>query len=314
MTGGYEDDHDYDQDRDWGGGGVRGGFVWCYVRAMSVPRMVIARVVALALEEDLAGGDVTTDACIAPDARGTAEMRAREPLVVCGVEVAREVFRQLDPGVELRVEHGDGSAAGAGDCLLRVSGPAASILKGERVALNFVQRMSAVATRTRAFVAALPPGCRARITDTRKTTPGLRALERHAVRCGGGRNHRDNLGSAVLIKDNHIAACGGVRAAIERARAAAPHTSKITCEVTDFAELEQALAAAADVIMLDNFDDASLPRAVAMAAGRAQLEVSGRVTLERVATIAATGVDVISVGALTHSAGSVDIGLDWLQA
>jgi nicotinate-nucleotide pyrophosphorylase (carboxylating) len=278
---------------------------------MTLARGTLQRVVRLALEEDLAGGDVTTAACIEPSSRGRAELRAREAVVVAGVEVAVEVFRQVDPAVTLTIEAPDGARVAKGGRVLAVTGPSASILMAERTALNFLQRMSAIATLTAELVAALPVGSRARITDTRKTTPGLRMLERHAVRCGGGHNHRNDLASAVLIKDNHVAACGGVRAAIERARAHAPHTSKITCEVTSDAELLEALEARADVIMLDNWDDDALPTAVRTIAGRALVEVSGRVTRERVAKIAAAGVDVISVGALTHSAGSVDLGLDW---
>jgi nicotinate-nucleotide pyrophosphorylase (carboxylating) len=281
---------------------------------MSIPHITLQRAVALALEEDLGAGDLTTAACIDPEAPGRAEMRARQPLVFCGADVVREVFRQIDAAVAVSVLRGDQSRVARGDCALRVEGRAASILQGERVALNFAQRMSAVATRTRAFVDALPAGSRTRIADTRKTTPGLRAFERYAVRCGGGHNHRDNLGAAVLIKDNHIAACGGVAQAIERARQRAPHTSRITCEVGDMRELEAALAARADVILLDNFDDAALPKAVALVAGRALIEVSGNVAVERVAVIAAAGVDVISIGAITHSAGAVDLGLDWLDA
>jgi nicotinate-nucleotide pyrophosphorylase (carboxylating) len=281
---------------------------------VSLPRTTLQRIVALALEEDLGGGDVTTASCIDPLARGRAEMKAREALVFCGVEVVREVFRQVDARVEVDVARGDGSRVVPGERVLSLRGAAASLLHGERVALNFVQRMSAIATRTRAFVDALPHGSRARITDTRKTTPGLRLLERYAVRCGGGHNHRDNLASAVLIKDNHIAACGGVREAIEKARANAPHTSRITCEVGNTAELDAALAAGADVILLDNFADAALPEAVARIARRALVEVSGRITLDRVPVIARAGVDVISIGALTHSAGAVDLGLDWLDA
>jgi nicotinate-nucleotide pyrophosphorylase (carboxylating) len=281
---------------------------------VSLPRTTLQRIVALALEEDLGGGDVTTATCIDPLARGRAEMKARESLVFCGVEVVREVFRQVDPRVEVDVARGDGSRVAPGERVLSLRGAAAALLQGERVALNFAQRMSAIATRTRAFVDALPQGTRARITDTRKTTPGLRLLERYAVRCGGGHNHRDNLASAVLIKDNHIAACGGVREAIEKTRANAPHTSRITCEVGNTAELDAALAAGADVILLDNFADAALPEAVARIARRALVEVSGRVTPERVPVIARAGVDVISIGALTHSAGAVDLGLDWLDA
>jgi nicotinate-nucleotide pyrophosphorylase (carboxylating) len=281
---------------------------------VSIPRTTLERVVALALEEDLGSGDLTTAACVDPSTLGRAELRARQALVFCGAELVREVFRRVDPALEVSVHRGDGSSLDQGDRALSVAGLAASILQAERVALNFAQRMSGVATLTRAFVEAVPKGCRARIADTRKTTPGLRVIERYAVRCGGGYNHRENLASAVLIKDNHIAACGGVQKAIERARKYAPHTSRISCEVSDPRELEQALAARADVIMLDNFDDAALQEAVSRVAGRALLEVSGRVSLERVAAIAKAGVDVISVGALTHSASSVDLGLDWLEA
>jgi len=180
------------------------------------------------------------------------------------------------------------------------------------VLLNFAQRLSGIATLTRAFVDALPAGSKTRITDTRKTTPGLRALERYAVRCGGGINHRDDLAAAVLIKDNHIAASGGVQLAIERARRHAPHTSRVLCEVDSTAQLGEALRAGADIVMLDNFADDQLAAAVELVAGRALIEVSGRVSLERVQVIARSGVDVISVGALTHSARAVDLGMDWL--
>jgi nicotinate-nucleotide pyrophosphorylase (carboxylating) len=179
------------------------------------------------------------------------------------------------------------------------------------VALNFVQRLSGIATITRRFVDALPKGSKTRITDTRKTTPGLRAFERYAVRCGGAHNHREDLSSAVLIKDNHISAAGGIRAAIENAREHAPHTSRIECEVDSMAQLEEALASGAEIVLLDNFLDSDLPAAVALVAGRALIEVSGNVTLARVPVIAGYGVDVISVGALTHSAPAADVGLDW---
>lgn len=182
---------------------------------------------------------------------------------------------------------------------------------GERVALNLVQRMCGVATQTRAFVDAIPDGCKTRITDTRKTTPGLRALERYAVRVGGGYNHRDDLGAAVLIKDNHIAACGGIQAAIERARAGAPHTAKIECEVDSLDQLDEALAAGADIVLLDNMPAAVVRAAVERTRGRAELEASGGVTLARVDELARAGVDAISVGALTHSVPAVDVGLDF---
>jgi nicotinate-nucleotide pyrophosphorylase (carboxylating) len=275
-------------------------------------RGVIERVVRLALDEDRGRGDVTTAACVPADAPGAAALRAREPLVFCGVDVVREVFAQIDPSVELRVGVADGAPLDAGEAALTVHGRAASILQGERVALNFVQRLSAVATLTRDFVACLPAGTGTRITDTRKTTPGLRALERHAVRCGGGHNHRDDLGSAVLIKDNHVAAAGGVAEAVRSARAFAPHTSRITCEVDTLLQLGQALDAGADVVLLDNFDDARVAEAVQQVAGRALVEVSGGITIERIELLARAGVDVISVGALTHSAGSMDLGLDWI--
>jgi nicotinate-nucleotide pyrophosphorylase (carboxylating) len=180
----------------------------------------------------------------------------------------------------------------------------------ERTALNFAQRMSGIATLARSYVRALPAGSKTRVTDTRKTTPGLRALERYAVRTGGAHNHRDTLGSAVMIKDNHIQAAGGIAVAVERARARAPHTSKIEVEVASLAELDQALAAGADIVMLDNFDKADVAAGVTRAKGKALVEVSGGITLERIAELAAAGVDVISSGALTHSAPSADIALD----
>ena len=274
--------------------------------------MVLEDVIRRALLEDLGRGDVTTDACVPPDLRGEADLIARVPLVASGIEVFAAVFALVDPTLSIALRASDGQHLPKGTIAARVSGSSGSILKGERVALNFVQRMSGVATKTRQMVDALPRGTRTRIADTRKTTPGLRALERYAVRCGGGHNHRDDLSSAVLIKDNHIAAVGGVRNAIERARAYAPHTSRIECEVKSFAELDEALSARADVIMLDNFDDDALKKAVAVIAGRALIEVSGGVTLERIPKIAEAGVDIISVGGLTHSAPAVDFALDWV--
>ncbi len=275
------------------------------------PAFLVRRLVEAALEEDLGRGDVTTQACVPPQLQGRAVLVARQPLVLSGLSVFEAAFAAVD--VRLRVEPlaSDGQRLARGTVAARVSGPSASILQGERVALNFVQRMSGVATKARAYVEALPPGSRTRIADTRKTTPGLRALERYAVRCGGAHNHRDDLSSAVLIKDNHIAACGGVSIAIARARAHAPHTSRVECEVDSLAQLGEALTAGADVVLLDNFDDAALAEAVRLVAGRALIEVSGGVTLERIGVIAAAGVDVISSGALTHSAPAVDLALDW---
>jgi nicotinate-nucleotide pyrophosphorylase (carboxylating) len=276
-----------------------------------IPRVAIRELVDRALAEDLGRGDVTTDACIPHELAGTAELRAREPMVLAGLDVFVAVFDAVDANIRVTPAAHDGQRLEKGTVAAIVSGPANPILKGERVALNFVQRMSGVATKTRELVDALPAGSKTRITDTRKTTPGLRALERYAVRCGGGHNHRNDLSSAVLIKDNHIAACGSITEAIRRARALAPHTSKIECEVENTAGIDEALAAGADIIMLDNFADETLAAAVARIGGRAFVEVSGRVSLERVAIIARAGVDAISVGGLTHSARAMDLALDW---
>jgi nicotinate-nucleotide pyrophosphorylase (carboxylating) len=204
----------------------------------------------------------------------------------------------------------DGSRAAPGDVLWLAEGSARSLLMAERTALNFAQRLSGVATLTRAFVDAIPAGSKLRIADTRKTTPGLRFLERYAVRVGGGHNHRDCLGSAILIKDNHIVAAGGIGAAIQRARAYAPHTSRIEIEVESLSQLDEALAAGAEIVMLDNFDTAALREAVAKTRGRAIVEVSGGLTLSRIKDLSELGIDVASVGALTHSAPAADIGLD----
>jgi nicotinate-nucleotide pyrophosphorylase (carboxylating) len=276
-----------------------------------VPPGVIDRVVSMALDEDLASGDLTTEACVAPGAQAVAHAVARTATIACGGPVFRRVFALVDPSLVVEAHADEGARAAAGTRLWSVRGRARSILMGERVALNFVQRLCGVAAATRAYVDALAPSSKTRVTDTRKTTPGLRALERYAVRVGGGHNHRDHLGAAVLIKDNHVAACGGVGAAIARARAAAPHTVKIECEVDSLAQLDEALAAAADIVLLDNFPTAAIEDAVRRTAGRALLEVSGGVTLDRIGELARAGVDAISVGALTHSVRAADIGLDF---
>ena len=276
-----------------------------------LPQYLFDRVVLTALEEDLASGDLTTEACVDPEATAVAHAVARTPLTVCGGPVFARVFARVDESLRVEVHLPDGTRAEAGAKLWTVRGRARGILMGERVALNLVQRMSGVATQTRTYVDAIPAGTRARVTDTRKTTPGLRALERYAVRVGGGSNHRDDLGAAVLIKDNHIAACGGVRKTIERARAAAPHTAKIECEVDSLAQLDEALAAGADIVLLDNMSDEVVREAVRRAGGKALLEASGGITLARVADLARAGVDAISVGALTHSVKAADIGLDF---
>jgi len=268
-------------------------------------------IVDLALAEDLSAGDVTTESCIAPDTRAVAHAVARKPIVACGGPVFARVFAKLDSTVTFEAHVAEGASVEWGTRLWTVRGPARSILMGERTALNFVQRMCGIATNARTYVSALPQGSRTRITDTRKTTPGLRALERYAVRCGGAHNHRDNLGSAVLIKDNHIEAAGSISDAVGRAKENAPHTTKIECEVESLEGLDEAIAAGADIVLLDNMDTVTVKEAVARAKGRVILEASGGITLERVRELAAAGVDAISVGALTHSAPAADIGLDF---
>jgi len=272
-------------------------------------------IVGRALAEDLGGGDVTTESCIDADTRAIASAVARSAMVVCGWQVFERVFRAVDPNLVVERVAEEGALVAENAVLWTVRGRARSILMGERVALNFVQRMIGIATTARAYVDAVPapaPGQAAtRITDTRKTTPGLRLLERYAVRVGGAHNHRDNLGSAILIKDNHIAACGGVRAAIERARARAPHTSRIECEVDSLEQLDEALHAGADIVLLDNMNDETLGEAVRRAKGRAITEASGGITLARIPALARLGVDLISVGALTHSVKAADVGLDF---
>ena len=277
------------------------------------PRIIVNEIVARALHEDLARGDLTTEACVPPTIPGMARVQARHELVLSGLVVIEEVYRQVDPRVVVKRDRADGDVLEKGEVGATIIGTARSILMGERVALNFAQRMSGTATMAKRFVDALPAGSKTRIVDTRKTTPGMRAFERFAVRCGGAHNHREDLSSAVLIKDNHIAAAGGVEAAITAAKHRAPHTSKIECEVDTFEQMRVALKAGADIIMLDNFDDEMTRAAVKELAGRVTVEASGGITLERVRTLAEAGVDVISVGALTHSAPSVDLGLDWAE-
>ena len=276
-----------------------------------LPLMAIERIVGLALEEDLGSGDPTTEACIDRDAVAVAHAVARNPLVVCGGAVFAHVFSRLDAALETTTHLPDGVEARAAQRLWTVRGRARPILMAERVALNLVQRACGVATAARAYVKAVPSGCTTRITDTRKTTPGLRALERYAVRVGGAHNHRDDLGAGVLIKDNHVKACGGVRPAIERARKGAPHASRVECEVDSLEQLDEAITAGADIVLLDNMSTEMVARAVARARNRVLLEFSGGVTLPRVPEIARTGVDVISVGALTHSTTAADVGLDF---
>jgi nicotinate-nucleotide pyrophosphorylase (carboxylating) len=283
---------------------------WDYGFRIVIPDFLLNDVIDRALAEDLSGGDVTSAAAVAEEERAVARAVAKTPLVVCGGELFARAFYRVDPGLRVEERLAEGTRAQPGDVLWLVEGSARSILMAERTALNFTQRLAGVATLTRRFVDAVPAGSKLRIADTRKTTPGLRFLERYAVRTGGGHNHRDCLGSAVLIKDNHIIAAGGIRPAIERARAHAPHTSRIEIEVESLEQLDEALAAGAEIVMLDNFAPAALKVAVEKARGRALVEVSGGVTLGRVEELAAVGVDVVSVGALTHSAPAADIALD----
>jgi nicotinate-nucleotide pyrophosphorylase (carboxylating) len=274
-----------------------------------LPDLLIEPIVRAALAEDLGrAGDITSAACIAADARLAARFASRRTGVVAALACARLAVLTLDPLATFEPLAGDGDWIQPGP-LARVEANARALLSAERVALNLMGRLSGVATLTRAYVDAVA-GTGAVITDTRKTTPGLRALEKYAVRCGGGVNHRFGLDDAILIKDNHVAAAGGVGPAIRRARAAAGHLVKVEAEVDSLAQLDEALAEAPDVVMLDNFSLADLAAAVARAKGQVTLEASGGVTLETVRAIAETGVDVISVGALTHSAPVLDIGLD----
>jgi nicotinate-nucleotide pyrophosphorylase (carboxylating) len=276
----------------------------------TLPDLLIEPVVRAALAEDLGrAGDVTALACVAPDARLTATFGARQQGVVAGLAAARLAVLALDPAARIEMAAVDGDRVAPGAVLARVEADARALLSAERTALNILGRLSGVATLTAAYVDAVA-GTRARIVDTRKTTPGLRALEKYAVRCGGGVNHRFGLDDAILIKDNHIAACGGVAQAVARARAFAGHLMKVEVEIDRLDQLEDALLHGPDVVMLDNFDLATLRQAVAQTAGRAILEASGGVNLSTVRAIAETGVDVISVGALTHSAPVLDIGLD----
>lgn len=263
-----------------------------------------------ALEEDLQGGDLTTEATVHEHTMATGHALARTQLVACGADVFTRVFWLLDGGLRVITLVPDGTLVEAGTELWRVEGSARSILVGERTALNFVQRMSGIATQARRFTQALPSNSKTRIVDTRKTTPGLRMLERYAVRTGGAYNHRDSLGSAVLIKDNHIEAAGGITVAIERARERAPHTCRIEVEVETLQGVDEALSARADIIMLDNFDPTQLRQAVERCRGRALVEVSGKITLERITELGSLGVDIISSGALTHSVMAADIALD----
>ena len=269
---------------------------------------LLDRLIDLALEEDLGTGDVTTQALIPPELQGEAHIRAKQDLVVAGLPLAARVFRKVDANLIFEAQVEEGQEVASGTVLARLSGPVAAILSGERTALNFLQRLSGVATFTRQMVG-LIAGAQAALVDTRKTTPGWRALEKYAVRLGGARNHRAGLYDGVLIKNNHITAAGSITRAVKQAREQAHHLLKIEVEVPDLPGLEEALAAGADVIMLDNMDEATMAQAVKITAGRVLLEASGGMHAARLAKVAATCVNLISMGALTHSAPAADIHL-----
>jgi nicotinate-nucleotide pyrophosphorylase (carboxylating) len=274
---------------------------------MAVAADTLDRVVIAALAEDVGDGDVTTEATVAADAVGTAELLVKEPGVVCGIEAAAAVFRTLDTDVHFQALVDDGAVVDGAAVVAVVTGPLRAILTGERTALNFLGRLSGIATLTRRYVDAVS-GTGVAILDTRKTTPGLRRLEKHAVACGGGRNHRFGLDDGVLVKDNHLQAAGSMAAAVERVREATPLPIEVECDT--LAQVAEALDAEVDAILLDNMAAGDLVTAVALVRGRARVEASGGITLENVRAIAETGIDEISIGALTHSARSLDVSLE----
>jgi nicotinate-nucleotide pyrophosphorylase (carboxylating) len=274
-------------------------------------RIIIEPLVRAALREDLGlAGDLTTNAIVPPDAETQAHVVARKTGTIAGLNLAKLTFELIDPSLSFSAAASDGTKVEAGDTVATVKGKAAAILTGERVALNFLGHMGGIATLTASYVAAAA-GHKAQIVCTRKTTPGLRAIEKYAVRAGGGHNHRFGLDDAVLIKDNHIAIAGGVVAALRRAKRNLGHLVKIEIEIDSLDQLREALTEGADALLLDNMSPAQLTEAVKIVAGRAVTEASGGVSYENVAAIAASGVDLISIGRLTHSAPALDIGLDF---
>ncbi|RTM09814.1 MAG: carboxylating nicotinate-nucleotide diphosphorylase [Hyphomicrobiales bacterium] len=275
-----------------------------------LPSFVIEPIARLALLEDLGrGSDLTSDAVVPPDSTATLALRARQPGIVAGLDLAAFAFLLVESTIDMEILRSDGSDVAAGETIASVSGPARALLAAERTALNFLCHLSGIATATAAIVEAVR-GHKAKVACTRKTTPGLRALEKYAVRAGGGANHRFGLDDAMLIKDNHIAIAGDIRTAIERARAAAGHMVKVEVEVDTLEQLDIALATGVDAVLLDNMSVEQLAQAVTMVGGRAITEASGGVTVQTAPAIAATGVDLISVGWITHSAPILDIGLD----
>jgi nicotinate-nucleotide pyrophosphorylase (carboxylating) len=266
------------------------------------------KLIDLALAEDIGPGDITTDNLVEPQAPGYGEIIAKQDLVIAGLDIAKRVFERLDDGIVFNASFQEGQSVTSGSQVVTVSGRLAALLSAERTALNFLQRLSGIATQVRQYVTLLQ-GRPVKLLDTRKTTPGWRELEKYAVRIGGGANHRMGLYDAVLIKDNHIAAAGGVTEAVARIKAKVPATVTIEVETTTLEEVRQALEAGAQIIMLDNMDLDRIKAAVDLVKGRALLEVSGGVTRERLTALAATGIDLISSGALTHSASAVDLSM-----
>jgi nicotinate-nucleotide pyrophosphorylase (carboxylating) len=267
------------------------------------------RLIDLWLAEDIGACDLTVQTMIEPEATGRFRMNAREPMILAGIAVAARVFKRYDPELEVALRVGDGDRVEAGAVLIEITGAARSVLTAERTALNIAQRLCGIANETARYVQAIA-GTRARLIDTRKTTPGLRMLEKHAVSCGGGLNHRLGLDGGVMIKDNHIAVCGSIAAAVERARKTLPVLTKLEVECDSLAQVAEAAGAGVDVIMLDNMPLAEMRQAVELIAGRAKVEASGGVRLETIRPIAETGVDYISTSRITQAAPAVDIGLD----
>jgi nicotinate-nucleotide pyrophosphorylase (carboxylating) len=275
-------------------------------------KQAIEAAIETALREDMPEGDITSESVIRPDARSEAFFLAKEEGVLAGLDIASRVFAKIDPSVIFIERFKDGASFRAGDKLARVKGPTVSLLKGERTALNFLQHLCGVATATRRFVEAIS-GTKTHILDTRKTTPGLRLLEKYAVKTGGGTNHRLSLSDMVLIKDNHLRQVGSVAEAVRRARSKIRPGVRVEVEASSLLQVREALAAGADMIMLDNMPLETMHQAVVLASGRVPLEASGNMTLDRIRAVAETGVDFISVGALTHSARAVDISLDFVH-
>ena len=275
---------------------------------MTKPMFKNEKLIGLALEEDIGPGDVTTNALIDPDRAATGIIFAKEPLILAGLHVAEQVFTNLDPGMSFDTTFQDGDRVENRDEILTVRGNCRAVLTGERTALNFLQRLSGISTLTRQYVDQVA-GSKVRLTDTRKTTPGWRRLEKYAVKIGGADNHRFGLYDGVLIKDNHIMACGGIREAVDRIRNDRAHPLQIEVEVSDMNQVREALESGVDIIMLDNMKPNDIRKAVALIDGTALVEVSGGVTLETLVEVANTGVDIISIGALTHAARAVDISM-----